>query len=688
MYSDIQIMVPKFSDFRKEIVLFSDIDDMTPVTITVPDPPNKNKVVNYKRPTSNQMWERIPLPNSFDKYRNKDKEEQYAMLNRTKEDMDFVWEEYKRFEKGYWFFVNGELTWISNWHYIFLNWWKIDIGAPKYKDVNRRLFLHWWKIENDDDCFGMLELTRRREGKSFRAGCIAYCRTFMTKMALTGIQSKTDNDAKKFFSKTVVSPWKKLPFFMVPEFDNSNNPREELRFYSPTRRSIESRSAIAEEDALESMIEVRSSVDTAFDGEKLITSIDDEIGKVKLGDGDVVERWGVKRECLQVDGVLFGKALCTSTVGEMERGGGDKYKTLWKNSDPGQKEDKGSVMKRTPSGLHRHFTPAQDGYIIDKYGRSLIKESLEAIEGLLKAVKGKPTEIARVNRQYPRTLKNAFRSMSGECRFNVEIINKRLEDFTFENKEVTWGNFKWTDGKQDTRVEFVPTSKENGKFCDSFLFPNPTESNKHTMFNGKRVPANMHFGVAGSDTFKYNQVTSNKPSQGSGVVFMERNPIIDADDEVTKWKTYRTCCTYVNRPSLDEYCEDMLMMCVYYGIKMFPEYNVSAVADHFEKRGYENYLLYQQKKNFRYSETPGASTNEKTISKLFPIVDSYIDNHGWRELHPEILEACLEADPSNLNPNDLFVAFAYALLGSNSNKKINFDSLNASQPLFQTFEVR
>ena len=333
-------MVPKFSDFRKEIVLFSDIDDMTPVTITVPDPPNKNKVVNYKRPTSNQMWERTPLPNSFDKYRNKDKEEQYAMLNRTKEDMDFVLDEYKKFEKGYWFFNNGELTWITNWNYIYLNWWKIDIGSPKYKDVDRRTYLHWWKTEMDDECFGMLELTARRIGKSFRAGCIAYCRTFMTKMALTGIQSKTDNDAKKFFSKAVVSPWKKLPFFMVPEFDNSNNPREELRFYSPTRRSVESRSAIAEEDALESMIEVRASVDTAFDGEKLITSIDDEIGKVESKNGDVVERWGVKRECLVVDGVLVGKALCTSTVGDMDKGG-DRYKTLWKNSDPGHKDDKG-----------------------------------------------------------------------------------------------------------------------------------------------------------------------------------------------------------------------------------------------------------------------------------------------------------------------------------------------------------
>ena len=33
----------------------------------------------------------------------------------------------------------------------------------------------------------------------------------------------------------------------------------------------------------------------------------------------------------------------------------------------------------------------------------------------------------------------------------------------------------------------------------------------------------------------------------------------------SEWESKRFVCTYKNRPSKDEYCEDMLKMCIYYG---------------------------------------------------------------------------------------------------------------------------
>ena len=38
---------------------------------------------------------------------------------------------------------NGEPTYITGSHYMFIQWSNIDVGYPDYRDANRKFFVFW-----------------------------------------------------------------------------------------------------------------------------------------------------------------------------------------------------------------------------------------------------------------------------------------------------------------------------------------------------------------------------------------------------------------------------------------------------------------------------------------------------------------------------------------------------------------
>ncbi len=222
------------------------------------------------------------------------------------------------------------------------------------------------------------------------------------------------------------------------------------------------------------------------------------------------------------------------------------------------------------------------------------------------------------------------------------------------------------------------------------MFENPSDANKQFINSGKKFPNNTTFGVAGADPFKFKIIKSKSGSLATGVVFMNHNVVLDpADKDVSQWQSNRFVCSYsYNRRNRAEYIDDLIKMCVYYGIKIYPEINVTMVWDGFCDRGYEGYLLYKRE-NGKISKTPGASTsNEKFKEGMFAEFNSYIDDHGFRDVHPEILEAAREVEIEDLGPHDLFVAAGYALLGAKESFRLPPMKSSASGPLFQTYEVK
>ena len=80
---------------------------------------------------------------------------------------DYIDEQFKRREEGFWFINNDKPTYITGTHYMYLQWSKIDVGAPDFREANRLFFIFWEACKADKRCYGMCYLKNRRSGFSF-----------------------------------------------------------------------------------------------------------------------------------------------------------------------------------------------------------------------------------------------------------------------------------------------------------------------------------------------------------------------------------------------------------------------------------------------------------------------------------------------------------------------------------------
>ena len=62
---------------------------------------------------------------------------------------DYIDEEFNRRDKGFWFMSKGKPTYIVGTHYMYLQWSKIDVGAPDFREANRLFFIFWEACKAD-----------------------------------------------------------------------------------------------------------------------------------------------------------------------------------------------------------------------------------------------------------------------------------------------------------------------------------------------------------------------------------------------------------------------------------------------------------------------------------------------------------------------------------------------------------
>lgn len=336
------------------------------------------------------------------------------------------------------------------------------------------------------------------------------------------------------------------------------------------------------------------------------------------------------------------------------------------------------MNRQTKSGLANLFIPGDDGLeeFVDQYGISVIgtptKQQAEytgwkigAREYLLNkrsAFTEDQESLSEQIRLYPIRFTECFRTASKTSGFNMNKLETYIDNLSFKRQDINIGNFSWKDNVRDSKVVFHPNPQ--GKFRVSHLL-NEEESNRHFWSDdeGCMKPGNAHWGVAGGDPFKFNIVKSNRKSKGGGAV-VKKGIIKDGDFSMKR----KFACTYAQRTyDKNVYAEDMLMMCIYYGVPMFPEIDVPLLWDYFTARGYEGYLLYKIDPNtFKISNTPGDTAN-RTKQDIFGEFMTWIENEADIENHVEILEECRDIDgPEDMTNYDLFTAAGYALLGTRS----------------------
>jgi hypothetical protein len=521
--------------------------------------------------------------------------------------VEYIENEFTRREEGYWF-INREVpTYITGTHYMYLQWTKIDVGRPEFREANRLFFLFWEACQADSRCFGMCYLKNRRSGFSFMASGATVNLATISSDARFGILSKSGGDAKKMFTDKVVPISINYPFFFKPIQDGMDRPKTEIAFRVPasklTRKSIaKTTDTKGQLQGLDTTIDWKNTGDNSYDGEKLRLLVHDESGKWEKPN-NILNNWRVTKTCLRLGSRIIGKCMMGSTSNSLDKGG-DNFKKLYEASDVTKRNRNG----QTSSGLYSLFIPMEWNYegFIDSYGLPVFDTPEKPIEGTygdkievgviehweneVEGLKNDQDGLNEFYRQFPRTTEHAFRDEAKNSIFNLTKIYEQI-DYNEEAARdgiVTRGSFQWENGIKDSKVLFQPD--KNGRFNISWVPPINLQNNV-ILKNGSKYPGNDHMGAFGCDSYDISGTTDGRGSKGA-LHGLTKFSMEDAPPNTFFLE-------YVARPqTADMFFEDVLMALVFYGMPLLAENNKPRLLYYLKRRGYRGYSMSRPDKTW------------------------------------------------------------------------------------------
>lgn len=627
-----------------------------------------------------QYWERIKEP---DWYWSVLKQEDAFNKKRVDDNAKFFderYEEYKQQEwdrrlHGFWFMNNGNPVYLVGAHYLFLQHIKIDVGSPKFRTPDLDYFYFLQYVIEDPNCMGMLEVTKRRFGKTFRGGVFVLDYPTRTKMTNGTIQSKTGADAKKVFAKAVVDPFKKLPRFFKPEYDLSGGvtPKSELRFQNTNVRGKKAEENLEKEE-LGSLIDFYSADALATDGQKIHRKFDDEWAKTT--ECNIYDRHDVTRYCLMDDeGRIIGKVLYSSTVEVLETekdGVQEAAINLWNDSDQLKKGKDG----RTASGLYRFFMTASRAKNFNIYGEPDVEKTIKEILADRETVKHNQRSLAARIRKEPLTIREAFYAGNDKCEFNAENINNQIQKL--EDEPVFLRQVRLVFKKEKVPKKF-PTQKDReikkvGYMDDQkggwFLFEEPLKPNSFEDSGGYLSPTNKIQYQIGVDTTQNRiAIDGSNPS----IVVFKKSLIIEGEE-----KGMYPVAMWVSQTRLDiDFDEEVLKACMWYGCTA--NYEIDRRTDYYRyfcKELAQAFLEWTPKiamnplkRNFK-PEYGTRSGDPFQLAQQLQCAKMYIDGldnevyngHVHRIVFPTLLKELLMYNHLDRTKSDQVVGLMMALL--------------------------
>ena len=608
-------------------------------------PPEPKEIESNSKVPEEQVFTRTKKPETlgkiktlydFKKYPENIKEKYY----------DYISNEYNKRSDGHWFMCNGKSQYITGSHYVYLNWTKIDIGLPDFRQANRILYIFWEACCADTRSYGMCYLKNRRSGFSFMASSETVNQATLSRDSRFGILSKSGGDAKKMFTDKVVPISTNYPFFFKPTQDGMERPKTELSYKVPskrlTRNSIKETSE-DEQAGLDTTIDWKNTGDNSYDGEKLKLLVHDESGKWERPD-NILNNWRVTKTCLRLGAKIVGKCMMGSTSNAIKKGGGN-FKKLYYDSDVNKRNRNG----QTASGLYSLFIPMEWNYegFIDKYGFPVFDNPEKPIEGIdgeliysgviehweneADGLKDNNDGLNEYYRQFPRTEKHAFRDEIAKSLFNLNKIYEQTdfnEDLTKEGY-ITTGSFSWKNGVKDSEVQFSPN--KSGRFRLSWIPPVGMQNNV-IVKNGIKHPGNKDMGAFGCDSYDISGTTDGSGSNGAlhGLT---------AYSMLAEVPSSQFFLEYIARPQTAEiFFEDVLMAMVFYGMPILAENNKPRLLYHIKRRGYRGYSMNRPDKSrnklsVTEKELGGIPNSSEDIKQAHAAaIESYIEDHvGLRE---------------------------------------------------------
>ena len=622
-----------------------EVYEINGLRVALPKAPKE--VYSRSKKKEEQYWE--PFEYSKDLKRIKSIFQWHSTPNTFKSKwVEYIESEFDRREEGFWFLNNGTPTYITGTHYMYLQWTKIDVGHPDFREANRIFYIFWEACKADKRSFGMCYLKIRRSGFSFMSSSEGVNQATITKDSRIGILSKTGSDAKKMFTDKVVPISNNYPFFFKPIQDGMDKPKTELAYRVPASKITKKNMYEVEEEELEGLdttIDWKNTGDNSYDGEKLQLLLHDESGKWDKPD-NILNNWRVTKTCLRLGSKVIGKCMMGSTSNALDKGGRN-FKALYEDSFPSKRNSNG----QTKSGMYCLFVPMEwnmEGFI-DMYGMPVLRTPPKPIVGIdgedinIGAIDYWENEVSSLSqdadalnefyRQFPRSESHAFRDESKQSIFNLTKIYQQIDynDSLIMDHHLTQGSFRWKDGIKDSTVIWSPDKR--GRFLVGWT-PPPHMQNRVEVRNGRKYPGNEHLGSFGCDSYDISGVVVGKGSNGSLHGLTKFNM-----DEAPSNEFF---LEYIARPQTAEiFFEEVLMALVFYGMPILCENNKPRLLYHLKNRGYRGFSLNRPDKIYtklsRTEKELGGipNTSEDVKQSHAAAIESYIEKHVGMDMAGE-----------------------------------------------------
>lgn len=750
-----QVKTSRYESLYKEadkFVIFNDDDpDLTPIALSLPSPPPIHMIDGYGLHPDEQMFKPLEVPQRLRELekeavdnlreiniknaqtavtRYKIIEEFWRLFDAEQDDLireiEYLKHVHWYLRYGYWFSCDGKPTWISPWHFQYLNFWympETESGHPDYRDVDRRREIFEWycftttetfkEVGSNGDakknwrgeyemrdigyrtCYGPVIAKRRRGGYTNQECSNNIWISSRFQNGHSDIVADSGQGAKDIWDQIFVPGWNELPIFLEPINDSTSSPSEiKLR---PPRNVFKVKS-------LGSILGYTATAgERGNDKRKLYSVLSDEEGKTSARYANTRERWEINKLTLSQFDKIHGYSAHISSVEDMNEGG-----YIFEELNTQSKFYTRLPNGQTVSGLFRlffHCWDGMDGYI-GPFGESIIETPTErqielAPEGNLYAKTGKgakqaindnldfllkrgtPSDIITYRerlRKNPRYYADCWIGITGDMGWDIVAIDRRMEELKRGNacRRV---DLEWVNGVDFREGVYWIANDEGGKFIVSELFLNNDPhlpiyyGNQFYVDKNIEVPSYMPInpiGCAGADTFKWGnktqaQLTEAKSymSDGGGVGLWGYDPQIDGGKPNNDWQSSRIIWTYKNRVNQAEYFNDMAKAVVYFNMMLNVERNIIDLIKYFLEIGLYGYLLRNPKSNGMLDETPGYHLQDK--SRLFSGIREYVHQTINREQHSELLQDMKDIKgPEQLFKFDRIAALGGAYMGIRS----------------------